>query len=63
MIDKELDDDKLQLRHFKFTKELGEGSFGQVFLAMCTKNNRMYALKVFKKKKLVMNKQIKFAIS
>ena len=44
-------------------KELGEGSFGQVFLASCTKNSEMYALKVFKKKKLVMNKQIKFAIS
>jgi serine/threonine protein kinase len=63
MIDKELDDDKLQLRHFRFIKELGEGSFGQVFLARCSKNNQMYALKVFKKKKLVMNKQIKFAIS
>lgn len=51
------------LKHFKFTKELGEGSFGQVFLAVCTRNNLSYALKVFKKKKLVLNKQIKFAIS
>ncbi len=51
------------LKHFKFTKELGEGSFGQVFLAVCNKNNQSYALKVFKKKKLVLNKQIKFAIS
>ena len=45
---------------------LGEGSFGRVFLASYQRdpeNEVEYALKCFKKKKLVINKQIKYIVA
>lgn len=47
-------------------KVLGEGSFGRVFLAVDLRNPEQqteYALKCFKKKQLVINKQIKYTIA
>ena len=47
-------------------KVLGEGSFGRVFLAVYNRNPEKpveYALKCFKKKKLVINKQIKYIVA
>ena len=49
-------------KDFKFESVLGEGSFGTVYLGK-HKNGKKYALKCFKKKKLVINKQIKFIIA
>lgn len=46
-------------------KTLGEGAFGTVYLAVDARNperKRHYALKSFKKKKLVINKQIKYIV-
>jgi len=42
---------------------LGNGSFGKVYEAKCLKNNRIYALKVLNKKKLIAKKQLKYAVS
>jgi serine/threonine protein kinase len=42
---------------------LGNGSFGKVYEAKCLKNNRVYALKVLNKKKLIAKKQLKYAVS
>jgi len=40
-------------KDFTLIQHLGEGSFGQVFLAECEKNKKLYALKVFQKKKII----------
>jgi protein-serine/threonine kinase len=42
---------------------LGEGSFGQVFLAEHVKSGNYYALKVFQKKKIILSKQTKFVVA
>ena len=47
---------------------MGEGAFGTVFLARDSRNTvktnkMMYALKCFKKKKLIIQKQIKYTIA
>lgn len=43
-------------------KLLGNGSFGKVFLAKHLKTTTNYALKVLNKKKLMMKKQMKYAV-
>lgn len=50
-------------KDFTLIQHLGEGSFGQVFLAECAKNKKLYALKVFQKKKIILSKQTKFVIA
>ena len=41
---------------------MGEGSFGTVFLVK-HENGQKYALKCFKKKKLIIQKQIKYIVA
>ena len=53
----------LQYKDFKMLQLLGEGSFGQVFLVLCLKNQKLYALKTFQKKKIILSKQTKFVIA
>jgi serine/threonine protein kinase len=43
-------------------KILGSGAFGKVFLARLISNNKLYALKALKKKNLILQKQLKYAI-
>ncbi len=44
-------------------KLLGNGSFGQVYLAKYLKNGQLYALKILNKKKLINKKQLRYAVS
>lgn len=41
---------------------MGNGSFGKVFLARHEKSQKLYALKVLSKKKLMAKKQLKYAL-
>jgi protein-serine/threonine kinase len=41
---------------------LGSGAFGKVFLAKHIANGNYYALKALKKKNLILQKQLKYAI-
>jgi serum/glucocorticoid-regulated kinase 1 len=43
-------------------RQLGHGSFGKVFLARHIKQQKFYALKVLNKKKLILKKQMKYAV-
>ncbi len=54
---------RISFRDFKLIKLLGNGSFGQVYLARYLNNGNLYALKVLNKKKLINKKQLKYAVS
>ncbi len=54
---------RISFRDFKLIKLLGNGSFGQVYLAKYLNNGNLYALKVLNKKKLINKKQLKYAVS
>jgi serine/threonine protein kinase len=53
----------LKYKDFNFLNLLGEGSFGQVYLVECLRNKKLYALKIFQKKKIILSKQTKFVIA
>ena len=42
---------------------IGSGSFGQVYFSRYLKTNKIYALKVLNKRRLIAKKQLKYAIS
>lgn len=50
-------------KDFDILRELGSGSFGKVFLARHRKNQKLLALKVLNKKKLLAKKQLKYAVA
>ena len=47
---------------FQMIKLLGNGSFGKVFLAKHMKRCKLFALKVLNKKKLMVKKQLRYAV-
>jgi serine/threonine protein kinase len=49
-------------KDFDILRQLGNGSFGRVFLARYRRNQKLYALKVLNKKKLIAKKQLKYAV-
>ena len=53
----------VSFRDFEIIRMIGNGSFGQVYLAKHTKSDKTYALKVLNKKKLLIKKQLKYAVS
>ena len=42
---------------------IGNGSFGQVYLSRYLRTNKIFALKVLNKRKLIAKKQLKYAVS
>ena len=55
--------DKTNFSSFEILKTLGSGAFGKVFLARHLQTGKEYALKALKKKTLIMQKQIKYAVT
>ena len=51
------------LKDFEIIKIIGNGTFGKVFQVKCKLDNKIYAMKVLKKKSLIENNQLKYAIS
>lgn len=49
---------KLKVKDFQKIKLLGKGSFGEVFLVQSKKTNRVYAMKVLEKNKVIENRQV-----
>jgi serum/glucocorticoid-regulated kinase 2 len=47
---------------FTIINILGSGAFGKVFLAKFIQDGSLYALKALKKKNLILQKQLKYAI-
>jgi serine/threonine protein kinase len=58
----DLTENKVNFAAFNIVKILGSGAFGKVFLATHIKTGKQYALKALKKKNLIMQKQLKYAI-
>lgn len=53
---------KVNFAAFNILKTLGEGAFGKVFLVIHIATSKQYALKALKKKNLIIQKQLKYAI-
>ena len=58
----EIANNKVNFAAFNILKTLGSGSFGKVFLVNYIPTGKQYALKALKKKNLIMQKQLKYAI-
>lgn len=58
----EITTNKVNFSSFNIIKILGSGAFGKVFLARLISNDKLYALKALKKKNLILQKQLKYAI-
>eukprot|EP00742_Colponemidia_sp_Colp-10_P009663 GILJ01010561.1.p1 GENE.GILJ01010561.1~~GILJ01010561.1.p1 ORF type:complete len:842 (-),score=140.48 GILJ01010561.1:205-2730(-) len=56
-----LSDDSISLSHFECLQVLGAGSFGKVLLVRKKNTNKIYAMKVLKKKTVIEKKQVKYA--
>ena len=48
---------------FEIMKQLGKGAFGRVFLAKHKPTNRIFALKALSKRNLMLQRQMRYAIS
>ena len=44
-------------------RQLGKGAFGKVYLAGHHRSQKLYALKVLSKKKLMVKRQLKYALT
>lgn len=53
---------KVNFASFDVIKTLGSGAFGKVFLVKHIQSGKQYALKALKKKNLIVQKQLKYAI-
>ena len=53
----------IRYKDFQLLNLLGEGSFGSVFLARHKISQKKFALKVLQKKKMLIQKQVRFAAS
>ena len=49
---------KLKVKDFQKINLLGKGSFGEVFLVRSKKTNKVYAMKVLEKDKVIENRQV-----
>jgi len=58
----EITTNKVSFSSFNIINTLGSGAFGKVFLAKLVSNGKLYALKALKKKNLILQKQLKYAI-
>ncbi|CAD8094423.1 unnamed protein product [Paramecium sonneborni] len=58
-----LKDSKVTFDSFEIIKELGSGAFGKVFLVKLKTDGGIFAMKALKKKTLIQQKQIKYAIT
>lgn len=54
---------KVTFSNFDFMKQLGSGAFGQVYLTKHRKTQKVFAMKVLNKKRLMAKKQLKYAVS
>lgn len=55
--------EKVSFSDFDFINQLGSGAFGQVYLTKHRKSQQIYAMKVLNKKRLMLKKQLKYAVS
>ncbi len=58
----EITTNKVNYSSFTILNTLGSGAFGKVLLAKLNSNGSLYALKALKKKNLILQKQLKYAI-
>ena len=60
---KSTDVSKISPHHFLILKELGKGSFGEVFLVLKQDTNQLFAMKVLQKDKIISQNLIKYALT
>lgn len=57
------EDAKVKFNSFDIIKLLGSGSFGKVFLVKKKNDGQLYAMKVLKKRDLILKKKLRYAIT
>jgi serine/threonine protein kinase len=55
---KRMTDAKLSIKDFSILKVIGKGSYGKVFLVKKNDDQKVYAMKVLKKKNMIIKKQV-----
>ena len=58
-----LNQERVYFRDFEVIELIGEGSFGKVFKVRQINTDIVYAMKAMRKQTLVVNNQIKYAVS
>ena len=58
-----LNEKTIKFKDFEILKIIGNGTFGKVFKVKCLLDNKIYAMKVLRKKFLLDNNQLKYALS